>query len=681
VLPVPAPLLDVVPETPGPRLRPVLILGVLTAIGLLDYLDSAALAALAPDVQRSLHLSDSGFAAIVALQVGVFVVAAVPIGLLADRSRRLVVAGAAATAAALATIATGLAQSTAQLVGARITNEIGQAAILPVHPAIVSAAVPEGVRARALGILAAGAPVGSLLGPFVGGGVAALVGGPDAWRVVFLLLAVPSIALGIICLALRGPARSTGPEPVAACTGIARLLAVPAYRALCVSVAVLGAELVALPVYFSLLLDRRFHLSVLERGTALSLTEAGALAGVLLGGVLADRVRARGPEQVVLLLSAGTLVFGLLFPLAVFLPNLPLVLIGVGIARLFSGITTVPSYALVTELAPERLRSLAFAVLGLSVFAGGGLVGTLVVGSVSDAHGPAVALASVVGPSAVLASLLALRIRSTVEQDLAAGARERELAEERLTRSDNTHVLEVVGLEAGYGPLQVLFGIDLHVDTGEVVALLGTNGAGKSTLLRAISGTLPPRAGTVLLDGQPLTFADAPSRVRAGLVQVPGGRAVFASMTVRENLLVGATTLALDAAKLQERFAEVLAQLPVLAERLDQPAGLLSGGEQQMLAVGKALLLRPRVLLIDELSLGLAPVIVGQLLDLVRTLAAKGTAVVLVEQSINVALTIADRAVFLDKGVVAFEGDPAELLSRDDLARSIFLGVRDTAGV
>ncbi len=665
---LPAPLLDVVPERTHPVSKPALVVGILTAISLLDYVDSAALSTLAPDVQRSLGLSDSGFAAIVALQVGVFVLAAVPMGLLADRVRRLTVAGAAAAVAAVATVATGLAQSTTQLVAARILNESGQAAILPVHPAIVADVAPLAFRARALAILSAGAPIGALLGPFIGGGLAALVGGPDAWRTVFVLLALPSLLLALVVLGLRSAPRTTRVEPVSAGLGIARLLAIPSFRALCLAVAVLGAELVSLPVYFSLLLDRRFELSVLERGTALSLTEAGALGGVLLGGALADRVRRQGPERVVLLLSGGTLVFGVLFPAAVFLPGLVPVLLGVGIARFAAGISTVPTYALVTELAPERLRSLGFAVLGLSLFLGGGLVGTLVVGSVSDARGPAFALAVVVGPSAILASLLALRVRTTIGADLEAAALALLDAETRTARG----VLDVSGLEAGYGPLQVLFGIDLHVERGEVLALLGTNGAGKSTLLRAISGTLPSRGGVVLLDGEPLTFADAPSRVRAGIVQVPGGRAVFPSMTVRDNLLVGATTLAPEV--IRERVLEVLTLLPALAERLDQEAGLLSGGEQQMLAVGKALLLRPRVLLVDELSLGLAPSVVAQLLDLIREVAARGTAVVLVEQSINVALTVADRAVFLDKGVVAFEGRAADLLERDDLARAVFLG-------
>jgi ABC-type branched-subunit amino acid transport system ATPase component/predicted MFS family arabinose efflux permease len=678
VIPSPAPLLDVraldvgaSSRATGPS-RAAVVLAVLTAIGLMDYLDSAALAALAPDIQRSLHLSDAGFAGVVTLQVGVFVVAAVPIGLLADRLPRFRVAGLAALVASVATLLTGLVQSTGQLVVARVLNESGQAAILPVHPTIVAEQTPEDRRSRALGVLSAGAPIGTLVGPFLGGGLAALLGGGSAWRTVFLLLAVPSVALSLALLLLRGPAQTRPAEPVTASQGVTRLLAIPSFRALCIAVAVLGTELVAVPVYFALLLDRRYGLSVAERGAAISATEAGALAGVLLGGVLADRVRARGPGRVVTLLAGGTISFGVLFPLSLYLPGLLPVLAGVAVARAAAGLATVPSYALVVELAPQRLRALAFAVLGVSIFLGGGLAGTLLVGGVSDAQGPAVALAAVTGPAAVLAGLLALRMRPTLEEDLAA-ALIADLTEPE-QRDGTAPALEVRALEAGYGPLQVLFGIDLTVRAGEVLALLGTNGAGKSTLLRAISGTLTPRRGSVLLSGQAVTFADAPARVRAGLVQVPGGRAVFPSMTVRENLLVGGMTLSRDVPTLRLRIDEVLTLLPILRDRLEQPAGLLSGGEQQMLAIGKALLLKPQVLLIDELSLGLAPLVVQELLQVVRGLAATGTAVVLVEQSINVALTVADRAIFLEKGVVAFEGAAADLLERDDLARAVFLG-------
>jgi ABC-type branched-subunit amino acid transport system ATPase component len=207
-----------------------------------------------------------------------------------------------------------------------------------------------------------------------------------------------------------------------------------------------------------------------------------------------------------------------------------------------------------------------------------------------------------------------------------------------------------------------------------VLALLGTNGAGKSTLLRAVSGLLTPSRGVIRLDGRTITFTDATTRVGLGVVQVPGGKAVFPSLTVAENLLAGAHRYGWDRARIANRVSAVIELLPRLGERFDQTAASLSGGEQQMLAIGKALLLEPRVLLIDELSLGLAPVVVQDLLAVVEQLKAAGVTMVLVEQSLNVALSVADRAVFMEKGELRFTGSAAELLARDDLARAVFLG-------
>jgi len=234
--------------------------------------------------------------------------------------------------------------------------------------------------------------------------------------------------------------------------------------------------------------------------------------------------------------------------------------------------------------------------------------------------------------------------------------------------------IDVAGVDFSYGHVQVLFDVDLRVERGEVLALLGTNGAGKSTLLRVVSGLERPSAGTVAHHGDDITDLPAVDRVRRGIVQLPGGKAVFPSLTVVENLLAGAWTHIWDRAELEDRIGAALTRFPVLRDRLDQPAGTLSGGEQQMLALAKALLVDPDVLCIDELSLGLAPVVVQQLLAIVEELRAGGLTMVIVEQSLNVALALADRAVFMEKGAVRFEGTARELAERDDLARAVFLG-------
>jgi ABC-type branched-subunit amino acid transport system ATPase component len=221
--------------------------------------------------------------------------------------------------------------------------------------------------------------------------------------------------------------------------------------------------------------------------------------------------------------------------------------------------------------------------------------------------------------------------------------------------------------------VQVLFGVDLEVREGEIVALLGTNGAGKSTILNAISGIVEPDGGNVWFEGEAIT-GEAPERtVARGIVQVPGGRGVFPRLTVQENLAMGGFLLRRDRTTLARRTEEVLVLFPRLRERMQQPAGVLSGGERQMLTLAQSFLLRPRLMLIDELSLGLAPAVVQELLEAVRGINASGTAVVLVEQSVNVALTLAQRAYFMEKGEVRFSGPTSELLERGDLLRSVFL--------
>lgn len=241
-------------------------------------------------------------------------------------------------------------------------------------------------------------------------------------------------------------------------------------------------------------------------------------------------------------------------------------------------------------------------------------------------------------------------------------------------------VLRISDINFSYGRLQVLFGISLEVQRGEALALLGTNGAGKSTLLRVAAGLEVPSSGQVEFDGRDITGAFAEDVVRCGLVLVFGGRSVFADMTVAENLDVMSLLLRGKPRLAAERRTRVLEVFPRLGERLGQLAGSLSGGEQQQLALAKALLLDPVVLCIDELSLGLAPVAVEPLLETVRAIHAAGVTVVLVEQSLNVAAALCERAVFLEKGSVRFEGPPSELLERGDIARAVFLG-DDMGGV
>jgi ABC-type branched-subunit amino acid transport system ATPase component len=232
-------------------------------------------------------------------------------------------------------------------------------------------------------------------------------------------------------------------------------------------------------------------------------------------------------------------------------------------------------------------------------------------------------------------------------------------------------VLELEDIHFSYGSVPVLFGVSLGIEPGEVLGLLGTNGAGKSTVLRVLAGLEAPSSGSVTFAGRDVTATPAEVRCRLGIGLVMGGRAVFPDLTVRENLELGGYTVG---AELDTRIERELDRFPQLRGRLGNLAGTLSGGEQQQLAIAKALLPDPKLLCIDELSLGLAPTVVADLIAIVRDVNRAGVTCVLVEQSLNLAAELCGRAVFLEKGQVRFEGAPAELLERGDLARAVFLG-------
>jgi len=234
-------------------------------------------------------------------------------------------------------------------------------------------------------------------------------------------------------------------------------------------------------------------------------------------------------------------------------------------------------------------------------------------------------------------------------------------------------LLSVHGVEAAYGQSRVLFGVELAAADGGVMALLGTNGAGKSTILRVVAGLLPATRGRVVFDGRDITDLDAIGRVKAGIALVPGGRGVFAALSVRDNLRLAAWLYRRDGKAFEQTLDRVVRLFPVLQERLDVAAGDLSGGQQQMVAIAQGLISRPRLLMIDELSLGLAPTVVADLLKVIRQVNREGTTVLIVEQSVNLATTIADEAVFLEKGQVRFSGRTAELAKRDDIVRAVFL--------
>jgi len=233
-------------------------------------------------------------------------------------------------------------------------------------------------------------------------------------------------------------------------------------------------------------------------------------------------------------------------------------------------------------------------------------------------------------------------------------------------------MLEVKDIEVYYGVIQAIKGISFEVNEGEVIALIGANGAGKTTTLHTITGLLSPKKGSVTFEGQDITKVPAHKIVSLGMAHVPEGRRVFAELTVYQNLKMGAYTR-MDKAEIEETLQMVYKRFPRLEERKNQLAGTLSGGEQQMLAMGRALMSHPKIILMDEPSMGLSPILVNEIFDIIKEVSASGTTVLLVEQNAKKALSIADRAYVLETGKIVLEGDAKEMMN-DDSIKKAYLG-------
>jgi ABC-type branched-subunit amino acid transport system ATPase component/predicted MFS family arabinose efflux permease len=665
-------------------------LGVLLALNFVDEFENITITILGPEIQRSLHLSDTGLTFLRAAPGVLLVLAAMPFGFLADRRARTKLLSITSMLWSGALLLSGLVSTAWQFGIARGLIGVGKGNY-PVTTAVLTDAYPVAGRTRVLAANNLANPLANLLGPLIVGGVAYFF----SWRLTFVILAVPCAVLSVAAFFLREPVRGANEraslvdddgvplpdiaaDPIPMSAAFERLRKVRTFAALMASLGAMGLALSGVPTVFNLLLERQYHLGTFGRGSVATAIALGSIAGLTLGARRADDLFRRSPEAVLKLVALMMTGFAVLYPLSCYMPNVWLL----GAVQVAAGAMAAAPVAmtssLVASVVPYRMRAFALSIVGLQLVFVGGLIGGVSTGALSDALGPRTAITIIVPIAFLLAAMFIGNAAKYVRRDMALVVEELHEEHREAVRvadgSSSDEVLQIRNLDFSYGPVQVLFDVDMVVRKGEVLALLGTNGAGKSTVLRAISGLALPERGVIRFRGRTVTFTDATERVRRGIVQVPGGKAVFPSLSVRENLLAGAYTFIWDAKRLETKSAEVLALFPRLQERMDQPAGTLSGGEQQMLALAKALLLDPELLLIDELSLGLAPVMVQEILQTIDVLKARGITMIVVEQSLNVALSISDRAVFMEKGRVRFEGPAAELLERDDLARAVFLG-------
>ncbi|WP_436777627.1 ATP-binding protein [Yinghuangia sp. YIM S09857] len=664
----------------------------LTALASMDELESAALGVLAPDIRDAFGMSDGTIVFISAASGAFLVLGALPMGWLADRCRRSRVVGWAGVAFAAMVFACGLAANAFLFFLARFGVGVAKSSTLPVHGSMNADTYPIGVRGRLATLSAGAARTAGALSPLAVGGIAALAGGDDGWRWPFLILGLPALLVAIWAFRLPEPPRGqyemksvlgevvkdAKPMPISMEAAFARLMQIRSIRGAIIAFSALGFSLFSGGVLANLWAEDHFHMSTFERGLMGSIGGASMLVALPFAGPWYDRLYRRDPSRAMALLGFMILPGAVLMPIQWSMPNgWAFMLAGIP-ATILSSVTFAMVGPVLQSVVPYRLRGMGAALSAIYIFFIGATGGALLAGLISNAYDPRVATLVVGIPSTLVGGYLLVRSSHFIKNDLSLVVQElrEELAERdrQLEDPENIPVLQVKNVDFSYGHVQVLFDVAFDVKRGETLALLGTNGAGKSTILKAVCGLGTPSRGVVRLNGRTITYVAPEQRGRYGIHLLPGGKGVFPDMTVRENLEMAAFRFRKDAAHRDERFAYVLGLFFDLKDRQSQRAGSLSGGQQQMLALAMVLMHDPEVLLIDELSLGLAPVVVQDLLAIIERLKADGLTIVIVEQSLNIALAVADRAVFLEKGQVRFAGPARELAERDDLARAVFLG-------
>lgn len=659
-------------------------------LNLIDELPRAV-RVIGPDIQKSLNISDTELAGVLGFGGVALVLGAVPMAALADRVTRVAIIPVASLFWAATMALSGFVVNSFQLFWTTAATGLGQAYRIPVSNSLISDRYPIQARARIFAFEALGRPFGQLLGPLSIGLIVAVAGGEEGWRWAFYIMAVPPLVVGLASIAIKDPPRGRNEHAAvlngeavdieeldaSMSTALARLRKVRTFYYFATGVGVLGFALIAVPAQFNLMLEDKYGLAALDRGIVESLMWIPALAAIPIAGRVFDRRFREDPEAVVNLAGSLITAAGLVYLVALPIKTIGLLLTLVGLAQALISAAFVAAPTIIALVAPYRIRAQAFALLPVFIFLMGGFIGGLVAGQLSDAYNNRTAMIILAPPTAILGGALIRRGAPHIRRDISLAVEEllEEQSEARkIASGGDVPVLQVRNLDYSYGRVQVLFDVEIEVAKGEVLALLGTNGAGKSTLLRAISGLGIPDRGVVRLNGRTITYAEAETRFRVGIVQLRGGEGIFPALSVTDNLRACLLDTDLDSAAAQRRISEAIETFPSLQNRRGELAANLSGGQQQMLALAMALVHEPEVLLIDELSLGLAPVVVQELLEVVQDLKARGQTMVVVEQSLNVALAFADRAVFMEKGVVRFEGPATELAQRDDLARAVFLG-------
>jgi ABC-type branched-subunit amino acid transport system ATPase component/MFS family permease len=665
---------------------PIYPLMVLTGLNLVDELDREAFAVLTPEIRDSFNLDIQGILTLTSV-VGFFVLfLEIPLAHLADRRSRVKIATAGAATWGVASFLTAVAGFLGNIwmLGAvRGAAQLGRAVNGATHRPLISDYYPVDVRPGVFAVHSAGNSLGQFIAPLAAGSLAFYF----SWETPFIVFAIPTMIFVLLAMRMKEPLRGVhektahGADEITATTEEKPASMAEAWRVawqirtlrrIWIAIPVLSIPIFALSQLLQLFYADELGLNSAQRGLLAAATEPFQLVGLVVGIPIATKLMRRNPANLLRFLGAAGVLQVISLFLLVYTRNIAIVVAMRAVLAAATAATAPALAATISLIVPPRIRSMGFTIGNLFVIPTL-LVGPII-GGLADSWGLERAII-VLCPMILVGVAMITSAGGFITSDIhKVRTGTVAMSEVRAARNrGEAKMLLVKDLDVHYDSVQVLFGVDFEVGEGEIIALLGTNGAGKSTLLKAISGLVEPSGGAVVFDGTNITHAPPNEIVEHGIVQVPGGKGIFPSLTVGENIRLAGWPYADDTEYLAAATEEVLGHFPILRERWNDAAGNLSGGEQQMLTLGMAFIAKPRLLMIDELSLGLAPVIVERLLKVVTAIRERGTTIILVEQSVNVALTVAETAYFMEKGEIRFRGPTSELLGRPDVLRAVFL--------
>ncbi len=667
----------------------------LTAAALVPGSFQNGISLIGNNLEHSFHIHDAALGAVTFVAAVAQLLWAVPLAVWADRGSRKVVAAVALLIFSVFAPLMAISPNVWAFTFLYLVAAVGYGVNNTVHNSYLADAYPTEGRGRIFSWHNLSDPLSQTVGILIFGYVVTLA---HNWR-YGILIALAGIPIGFALFTLHEPDKGAnesshilkssgmdlhtqqGEAPrVLLGSAVTRLLRIRSIYYELVAVAILGFAGTGAPLFGNLYFVRHWRLDTAQRSDVYSIIGLAAFLGLPLAYVLGDRFFRRAPERPLAIAGVCITAYGTLFVVSLYMPNLWMVVVLQFLAQAAVSPLAICIFLTLAATAPPEMRTICFAMFGVYSLVFGGFAGAVILGAVSDAvgflNGPTVAL-TLIGPVCALGGLLLLIGSRHVKRDITLvieDVLERYAEGKRRQSGAPVPALQVHNLDFYYGSNQVLFDVDLEVAEGEVMALLGTNGAGKSTLLRAVSGLDHPHRGVIRIFGTNCTYLEPEQIIGQEVALLVGGKMTFPSLTVRDNLRVGSFSMRRQGGRARSARDEALDRFPELAGRLDQSAGTLSGGEQQMLALARVMMTNPRLLLIDELALGLAPILVDRLMDMVRRVNEQGTTVILVEQSVNRAMSLAERACFLERGEVRFDGPTADLLGRDDLLRPVFLG-------